>query len=114
MLDREDIQGLLEEIKDNEVLVLKYSGFNGHGINGVSSQSTRLRTDVNMIVNMVEHYDGEVNKTELISYELRANYIMARYIHYKKGKYCKEFNNGREYGVIVPYDSINSIEIVRA
>ena len=43
MFDREDIKELLEEVTPGAVLVIHYNGFTGHGINGTSSKSMKIR-----------------------------------------------------------------------
>ena len=112
MFDREDIKELLEEVTPGAVLVIHYNGFTGHGINGTSSKSMKIREDIYNNVSYIQQYDGDINKTVIKFIELRTNYIIAKYDTYRKRKHSDSFVNNGSYGVVVPYDSINSIDIV--
>lgn len=113
MFYKEDIIEILENKKENEVLTIYYDGFTGIGINGVQDKSISIRSleDSNNIVSFAEHSDGVKIKTEIINLEIKDNYIKASFEKYRKGKYCDNFFRIKVYSVLVPYNSIQSIEL---
>lgn len=114
-INKEMLEDIIEDIlrkNEGDRLLIHYDGFVGRGINGVSSKSVWLAYEEIVTVNMIEQYDGDTTRTDLISYDLKKEYLIARYQDYRKGKYSKEFiRRGREYSMIIPYSSISSMEI---
>ena len=114
-INKEIMEDIIENILKEDTrdrLLIHYDGFIGRGINGVSSRSVWLAYEEIVTVNMIEQYDGDVTRTDLISYDLKEEYLIARYQDYRKGKYSKEFiRRGKEYSMIIPYSSISSMEI---
>lgn len=114
-INKEIMEDIIENILKKDTrdrLLIHYDGFVGRGINGVSSRSVWLAYEEIVTVCSVEQYDGDTTRTDLISYDIREEYIIARYQDYRKGKYSKEFiRRGKEYSIIIPYSSISSMEV---
>ena len=113
MLYKEDIEEILLEKYEEQVLTIYYKGFKGKGINGVYENYISIRNlddDCNIVSN-IEYSDGEAFQTRMINLELKNNYIKASFQKYRRTKYNKEFKLISIYSTIVPYDSIQSIEI---
>lgn len=106
---------LSEHKKDK--LLIRYEGFIGRGINGVSSNSIWLMDypDESVTVNYIKQYDGKEEKTIQLGYELEEDYLIAAYQHYcRDTKYNPNSEwekDGSRHSVIIPYDRISSLEI---
>lgn len=112
MLYKEDMEELLLSKNKEEVLTIYYEGFTGRGINGMSEKFITVRNlsdDTNVVQNI--KYGDESYKIIIVDLDLKANYIKATFKKYRKPEYDKEYYLNREYTTIVPYTSIQSIEI---
>ena len=114
MLLKEDIQNLLYNLDMDEVMTIHYDGFIGRGINGTSSKYTCIKAGCgeSSLVEFIKGYDDET-KIYLTYIHLADKYIKASYRAYEKVKYDKEYRKREEYTVIVPYDRISSIDIIK-
>lgn len=113
MFYKEDIEEILENKKENEVLTIYYEGFTGMGINGAQDKSISIRNleDSNNTVSFIEYGNREKFKIEIIDLEIKDNYIKASFVKYRKGDYSDYFSRIKAYSVLVPYNSIQSIEL---
>lgn len=113
MFYKEDIIEILEDKKENEILTIYYEGFSGRGINGIQDKHISIRNveDSENTVSLIEYSDGEKIKMIMLNLDIKDNYIKASFEKYKKTKYT-DFIKIRTYSVLVPYDSIQSIEII--
>ena len=60
----------------------------------------------------VNKSDGEKIKTLMLDLDIKDNYIKVSFEKYRKTKYNDIFVFLKKYSVLVPYDSIQSIEII--
>lgn len=112
MINKAIINNLLENIPNFESLRIDYNGFDGHGINGVSSRSIYIKNiDNNNDDNYLVNSYGKDDKYQLNLIDLRIEeeYIYARYNLYSKNKYQKEYSFSNGYTMIIPYSSITSM-----
>ena len=114
MFCKEDIIEILEDKKENEILTIYYEGFLGRGINGIQDKCISIRNieDSDIIFSLIEYSDGEKIKTLMLNLDIKDNYIKASFEKYRKTKYNKVFVFIKKYSVLIPYDSIQSIEII--
>lgn len=114
MFYKEDIIEILEDKKENEILTIYYEGFSGRGINGIQDKCISIRNieDSENTVSFIEYSDGEKIKTIMLNLDIKDNYIKASFEKYRKTKFNDIFVGIKKYSVLVPYDSIQSIEII--
>ena len=112
---KEIINSYLTGSNEDDRLLIRYSGFQGHGINGVSAKSIWfMNREGEVVVSHIRQNSGEEDKIVQLKYELKDDYLIARYQDYKKYKYSRigEYDKkGGEYSIIVPYSNITSLEI---
>lgn len=113
MIGKQIIEDILQNKVDSsfESLRIDYNGFDGHGINGVSSKTIYIK-DINdeeehRLVN--SYGSDERTKVNLIELELNDDYILAKYNIYIRRKYSDDYYFNRSYTMIIPYESITSM-----
>ena len=115
MFTKEDIQELLDDLEIDESMTINYEGFIGRGINGVSEVSVKIKNhyEDNDLVSYFDGYEEKV-KTYLTGLKLTDRYIKVSFKKHSKNRYQKEFSNYfTRWSVVIPYDKINSIDIVK-
>ncbi len=114
MFCKEDIIEILEDKKENEILTIYYEGFLGRGINGIQDKCISIRNieDSDNTVSLIEYSDREKIKTLMLNLDIKDNYIKASFEKYRKTKHNDVFCFIKKYSVLIPYDSIQSIEII--
>lgn len=110
MINKATIERLLDNMDYTESLRIDYSGFEGHGINGVSSKSIYIKDIENNDDCLVNSYGGSTKyRLNLIDLELDDEFICAKFNLYSKNEYQTEFSFTRGYTMIIPYESITSM-----
>jgi hypothetical protein len=110
MINKAIINDLLENMPNFESLRIDYNGFDGHGINGVSSRSIYIKNiadDNDCLVN--SYGKDDKHQLNLIDLRVEEEYIYAKYNLYSKNKYQKEYSFSNGYTMIIPYSSITSM-----
>lgn len=113
MINKDIIIKEINEMNSGDILTIYYDGFEGRGINGVSSKDISISKSncLPYIVSETSWSSGEKFKTEILEYYLENDYIKARYSYYRKDRYEKNFIKSRTSSMVIPYDRINSLEI---
>lgn len=113
MIGKQIIEDMLQNKVDPsfESLRIDYNGFDGHGINGVSSKSIYIKdiSDENDSRVVNDYGFDERTKVNLIELKLTDDYIWAEYNIYIKRKYKDDYCFSRGYTMIIPYESITSM-----
>ena len=113
MINAKIIEDIINNLDPSEVLQINYKGFTGRGINGVMHKA--------IYVCDIEKEDSIVNyktvnsasyRTKMQAFLIREEIVMGVYQDYiQKYKHSDWEESGGEYAVIVPYESIESMEI---
>ena len=105
MFTKKDVEEICKELNTYEVMNVYYKGFTGRGINGVQAKCVRIKDhkSENTLINSIEY-----QKKYIQNLEFKENYFKVSFILKNEKK-----NSTEEYSVLVPYDGITSIEIVK-